>query len=184
MGERSSVGGIERTGEVTVSFGERFFGSERFQAIYREGMELVEATARYLDGEGRREAKALSGAVSVTFATESMRLTTRLMNLASWLLIRRSVNTGEMTSERARKERLKLRLETIGRPSHIRDFEALPARLRELIDASFALHDKISRLDRMFDVRTVADLPVQEADTNGVERQVQKLRLVYSREAG
>jgi regulator of CtrA degradation len=184
MGERSSVGGFGRTGEVTVSFGERFFGSDRFQVIYREGMELVEATARYLDGEGRREAKSLAGAVSVTFATESMRLTTRLMNLASWLLIRRSINTGEMTSERARKERLKLRLETIGRPSHIRDFDQLPARLRELIESSFALHDKISRLDRMFDVRSLADLPAPEAGANGVERQVQRLRLVYDRDAG
>src|SRR5450432_1951882 len=93
-------------GGVTISFGERYLGSARFQAIYREGMELVESTARYLDGEGRAEGKGLKGSASLSFATESMRLTTRLMNVASWLLIRRSVNNGEMSQERARRERL------------------------------------------------------------------------------
>ncbi len=183
MGELLSVE-VGLAGSATVSFGERYLGSDRFQAIYREGMELVESTARYLDGEGRREAKGLPGTLTVTFATESMRLTTRLMNLASWLLIRRSVNNGEMTAERARKERLKLRLETIGRLSHVKDYEDLPQRLRELIELSFALHDKISRLDRMFDVRPAADLPPPTLDENGVQSQVRKLRLVFDRDAG
>ncbi len=136
---------------MTISFGERYLTSERFQAIYREGMELVESTAKYLDGEGRAEGKGLKGAVSLSFATESMRLTTRLMNVASWLLIRRSVNNGEMTQERARRERLKLKIDPIGRPSHIKDYDALPARLRELIEASFLLQDKVIKLDRLFE---------------------------------
>jgi regulator of CtrA degradation len=138
-------------GGVTISFGERYLGSPRFQTIYREGMELVEATARYLDGEGRAEGKGLKGSASLTFATESMRLTTRLMNVASWLLIRRSANNGEMTQDRARRERLKLKIDSIGRPSHIKGFAELPGRLRELIEASFALQDKVIKLDRLFE---------------------------------
>jgi len=138
-------------GGVTISFGERYLGSARFQAIYREGMELVESTAKYLDGEGRQEGKGLKGSASLSFATESMRLTTRLMNVASWLLIRRSVNNGEMTQERARHERVKLKIDGIGRPSHIKGFEELPARLRGLIEASFVLQDKVIKLDRLFD---------------------------------
>jgi len=138
-------------GGVTISFGERYLGSARFQAIYREGMELVEMTAKYLDGEGRQEGKGLKGSASLSFATESMRLTTRLMNVASWLLIRRSVNNGEMTQERARHERVKLKIDGIGRPSHIKGFEELPARLRGLIEASFVLQDKVIKLDRLFD---------------------------------
>ena len=136
---------------VMVSFGERYLTSERFQSIYREGMELVEQTARYLDGDGRNEGKTLKGATSMSFATESMRLTTRLMNIASWLLIRRSVNNGEMTQDRARRERLKLKIDSIGRPSHIKGFEALPERLRGLIEASFTLQDKVIKLDRLFE---------------------------------
>jgi len=134
-----------------VSFGERYLTSERFQSIYREGMELVEETARYLDGDGRGEGKSLKGATSLSYATESMRLTTRLMNIASWLLIRRSVNNGEMTQERARRERLKLKIDSIGRPSHIKGFDELPEKLQALITASFALQDKVIKLDRLFE---------------------------------
>ncbi len=136
---------------VMVSFGERYLTSERFQSIYREGMELVEETARYLDGEGRNEGKALKGATSLSYATESMRLTTRLMNIASWLLIRRSVNNGEMTQDRARRERLKLKIDSIGRPSHIKGFDELPGKLQGLITASFGLQDKVIKLDRLFE---------------------------------
>ena len=46
-------------------------------------MGLVERTAAYLDGQGRKEARALRGPVAVLYATESMRLTTRLLELAS-----------------------------------------------------------------------------------------------------
>ena len=48
---------------VTISFGERFAASDQFDAIFREGMALVERTAAYLDGPGRKEAKALAGPV-------------------------------------------------------------------------------------------------------------------------
>ena len=150
MSERG-VRDVAGSGGVMVSFGERYLTSERFQSIYREGMELVEETARYLDGEGRNVGKALKGATSLSYATESMRLTTRLMNIASWLLIRRSVNNGEMTQDRARRERLKLKIDSIGRPSHIKGFDELPKRLQTLISASFGLQDKVIKLDRLFE---------------------------------
>lgn len=174
---------------VTISFGERYLTSERFQAIYRDGMELVEATAKYLDGEGRREGKGLKGAISLSFATESMRLTTRLMNVASWLLIRRSVNNGEMTQERARRERLRLKIDPIGRPSHIKDYDELPVRLRELIEASFVLQDKVIKLDRLFEGGSVlaneaqpkgAVAPVLATTDAGSPGNTPRIRLVFS----
>ncbi len=64
---------------ITVSFGERFAASDQFDAIFKEGMALVERTATYLDGAGRKESRALRGPVAVLYATESMRLTTRLL---------------------------------------------------------------------------------------------------------
>lgn len=44
---------------VTVSFGQRFQASSQFDLVFKEGMQLVETTAAYLDGPGRREAKLL-----------------------------------------------------------------------------------------------------------------------------
>src|ERR1043166_10196656 len=80
-----------------VSFGERLAGSQAFSILFREGMALVEETAGYLDGPGRRESKVLERSAALAYANESMRLTTRLMQLASWLLLHRAVNEGEMS---------------------------------------------------------------------------------------
>lgn len=133
---------------VTVSFGERFQASEQFDRVFSEGMGLVERAAAYLDGEGRRESKGLPGPVTVLYATESMRLTTRLLELASWLLIRRALKEGEITPEEAEAKRARVKLQTLGRPTHTRGFADLPQGLRDLIEASFMLHDRIVQLDR------------------------------------
>ena len=92
-----------------VQFSGRLTNSAAFGTLFREGMDLVEETAAYLDGDGRTEAKALERSVSLTYATESMRLTTRLMQLASWLLLHRAVKEGEMTLSQANREKTKVR---------------------------------------------------------------------------
>ena len=45
------------------------------------------------------EAKRLSRVAATLYAAESMRLTTRLMQVASWLLLQRAANSGEMTRD-------------------------------------------------------------------------------------
>lgn len=142
-----SNSGIHPLG-VMVAFGEKLAVSEQFTTVFKDGMALVERTAAYLDGEGRREAKQLKPPVSVVYATESMRLTTRLLEVASWLLIRRALNEGEITEEEATAKRARVKLRTLGRPSHITHFTALPVGLQRLIDESFRLTDKVTRMDQ------------------------------------
>src|SRR6202790_570943 len=93
-----------------VSFGARLAGSQTFSTLFRDGMALVEETAAYLDGPGRKESKLLERAAALAYATESMRLTTRLMQLASWLLLHRAVNEGEMSLAQASQEKSKVKL--------------------------------------------------------------------------
>jgi regulator of CtrA degradation len=131
-----------------VSFGDRLQASDRFDQVFKEGMALVEHAAAYLDGPGRREARALKSPVTVLYATESMRLTTRLLDLASWLLIRRGLRAGEITPAEARRKRQRVKLQSLGRPSHVKGFEELPEGLRGLITESFALQDRIVLLDK------------------------------------
>src|SRR5437588_11808333 len=119
----------------TVSFGEKLAGSQSFSVLFREGMALVEETAAYLDGPGRRESKVLERNAALAYATESMRLTTRLMQLASWLLLHRAVNEGEMSLAQANKEKAKVKLST-GDAGDAEALRVLPERLRELIDRS------------------------------------------------
>src|SRR5450755_3944774 len=54
-----------------------FTGSALFERTFDEGMALVEETARYLDGRGRREARELPRNAAMLYAGESMRVTTR-----------------------------------------------------------------------------------------------------------
>jgi regulator of CtrA degradation len=134
-----------------VSFAERLAGSSKFDRLFADGMALVERTAAYLDTDGRTEAKRLQGAASVAYATESMRLTTRLLELASWLIVRRSLKNGEITPEEAAAKRARLKIGGGSRPSHNAQFETLPATLRALVEESFQLTDRVLQLERAID---------------------------------
>ena len=59
MAERSQGDG------ALVQLSERLTNSAAFSNLFREGMDLVEETAAYLDGVGRTEARALERAVSL-----------------------------------------------------------------------------------------------------------------------
>src|SRR6201996_8509610 len=129
-----------------VQFNERLTNSAAFGTLFRDGMDLVEETAAYLDGVGRNEAKALDRAVGLTYATESMRLTTRLMQLASWLLLHRAVKEGEMTLSQANREKTKVKL-SAAEPGATDMIEKLPQPLQDLIARSMTLQTKVRRLD-------------------------------------
>ena len=173
----TSVSSSGRPSGVTISFGEHFAASDQFDAIFREGMALVERAAAYLDGPGRKEARALRGPAAMLYATESMRLTTRLLELASWLMIRRAHKEGEITADEVRRKRERVRLTAPGRLSHVKGFDELPDGLRKLISASFALNDRIVRLDCAMEVVVDGEA---EASGSPVEAQVARLEQAFT----
>jgi regulator of CtrA degradation len=160
-----------------VSFGARLAASQNFSRLFRDGMKLVEDTAAYLDGPGRRESKLLDRAASLAYATESMRLTTRLMQLASWLLLHRAVNEGEMSLAQANKERMRIKLPAEEPPSHVGEMPTLPAGLDDLIARSKKLKDQVRRLDATIH----APPPTAPASGNPFEFQLGMLRAAFER---
>ena len=143
--------------------------SELLERTFREGMELVEETAAYLDGDGRRESKMLSRAAALAYAAESMRLTTRLMQIASWLLVQRAVAEGELTVEQARTEHSKVKIgDPMVAPAE-QIVVQLPGRLRELMAHSSRLQTRIRHLENQMTgtgARAVAANPVQDQLAN------------------
>src|SRR3979411_876422 len=129
-----------------VSFGERLANSQVFADLFRDGMALGEETASYLDGPGRKESKKLERMAALAYATESMRLTTRLMQLASWLLLHRAVKEGEMSLAQANKEKAKGKLASAEQNDE-HNIKLLPERLRVLIQRSKTLQTAVRRLD-------------------------------------
>jgi regulator of CtrA degradation len=168
MSEKRSI----ETG--AVSFSERLANSQVFATLFRDGMALVEETASYLDGAGRQESKKLERSAALVYATESMRLTTRLMQLASWLLLHRAVKEGEMTLAQASKEKSKVRLAACD-PGDAKSIALLPTKLQELIARSTKLQAEVRRLDATMH----APAPVRVAAGNPVERQLGLLRAAF-----
>src|SRR5437016_4589796 len=137
----------DKSANEAVSFGEKLAGSQTFVALFRDGMALVEETAAYLDGPGRKESKILERSAALAYATESMRLTTRLMQLASWLLLHRAVNEGEMSSEQARTEKNKVRLNVAAPEPDAEVMALLPGKLTDLIRQSVRMQSRIRHLE-------------------------------------
>ena len=139
---------------ATVNFFTKFTASEQFEKVFKEGMSLVEETANYLDGPGRLDARVLERHGAIAYATESMRLATRLMQLASWLLLQRAIGASELTVEDARKENHRISLNDIGKGHELAGAETLPDALNALIERSLTLHGRIQKLDSMISAQT------------------------------
>jgi len=157
-----------------ISFSEKLAGSQAFSQLFRDGMGLVEETAAYLDGQGRTDSKVLSRSAALTYATESMRLTTRLMQLASWLLLHRAVKEGEMSLSQVNQEKTKVKLS----PTFIADEDTLsllPELLVDLIRRSLVLADQVRRLDAT--IHAPADATSNAG--NPVENQIGLLKAAF-----
>lgn len=134
----------------TISFAEKLAASEQFSALFTEGMDLVSAAAAYLDGEGREDSRRLPRAAALRYAVESMRLTTRLMQIASWLLLQRAVKEGELSRAEACAEKRRIHLTRQEATSSEEGFARLPARLCELVAMSLRVQARVIHLDQLF----------------------------------
>ena len=161
-----------------VAIGPRIVASGGFDALYREGMALIEEGAAYLDGDGRAESRDLAREASFVYATESMRLTTRLMQLASWLLLQRAVNEGELTAESARSEKEKVKFSATPSDRGGPGYAALPERLRDFIGKGDRLFQRVQQFDRL-ERGGVPDYA--EATENGIADQLSRLKAAFGR---
>jgi regulator of CtrA degradation len=166
----------DRSSDATIQFAARFTGSDTFKGLFKEGMSLVEETASYLDTDGRDQSKNLTRSGSLSYATESMRLTTRLMQLASWLLLQRAVNEGEMTQEQARQEKNKVRIDTIRGSEGSQGYDELPEQLKTLVERSINLQRRIALIDRAL-AREAEPAP---DSANPIARQLDALSSAFS----
>ncbi|MCC2689933.1 MAG: hypothetical protein K0S21_2736 [Rhizobiaceae bacterium] len=137
----------EQAGAETIRLAEHRVFSQSFKPLYDEGMGLVERAAEYLDGPGRAEARKLSRLAATLYAAESMRLTTRLMQVASWLLLQRAANTGEMSRDQVAAEKAKVRLDTASAHAEATAWSELPQSFVDLVDRSLSFQALVRRMD-------------------------------------
>ena len=152
-----------------------FTDSVMFDKTFDEGMALVEETARYLDGKGREEARVLPRKAAMLYAGESMRVTTRLMQAASWLLVQRAVRDGDMERADALNERYRLGSREICLGSSAEDVSPLPEELKDLLIRSDSLYRRIARLDEIL-------FTEERGPIAGVRAQLSRLERVFGGE--
>ncbi|MGL4495267.1 MAG: DUF1465 family protein [Beijerinckiaceae bacterium] len=153
-----------------------FVSSDAFKALFKEGMTLVEDSAAYLDGGGRESSKNLPRMVALAYASESMRLTTRLMQVASWLLLQRAVVEGELTPQQALKEKHKVNLRTDHQPPPSDLYGELPEELRDLVSRSLRMQARIIHLDQLL---SDSAPPPPPAEASPVAAQLQLLQSAF-----
>lgn len=163
---------------AAVAIGPRIVASGGFDSLYREGMTLIEEVAAYLDGDGRTESRDLSREASFVYATESMRLTTRLMQLASWLLLQRAVNEGELTAENARAEKEKVKFSATPSERGGPGYEALPPALMAFIGKGDRLFERVQQFDKL-ERGSMPDFG--EVNAGGVADQLMRLKAAFGR---
>ena len=165
-----------------------FARSALFDRTFQDGMALVEDTAAYLDGAGRQEARMLARGAALAYANCSMRLTTQLMQVASWLLVQRAVREGDMAAVEACEARYRLSTpvaddliadvtaEDAPGAQAVDDTDAppLPMGLLGLLNRSRRLYERVAHLDKRMYCRTTPD-----ADANPVMSQLDRLRAAF-----
>ncbi|HEY9217010.1 MAG TPA: DUF1465 family protein [Phenylobacterium sp.] len=165
--------GTEAKGPWRATVIRDFARSELFDRTFQEGMDLVEETAAYLDGSGRQESKLLSRNAALAYAAESMRLTTRLMQVASWLLVQRAVKEGDMAPEAACDDRYRLAAQELSRKAEVEN--ELPGSLSDLLSRAERLYERVRHLDERMYVGEALDAEAP----NPVLNQFDRLRTAF-----
>ena len=165
----------------TIKLAERRVFSQSFKPLYQEGMGLVEQAAEYLDGKGRLEAKKLSRTAATLYAAESMRLTTRLMQVASWLLLQRAANSGEMTRDQVASEKSKVRLDTASAHEEALGWNELPRDFLDLVTRSLRLQALVRRMDEEIYGGVINATHTPGRRANPVSDQISLLNTAFAR---
>jgi regulator of CtrA degradation len=151
-----------------------FAGSELFDRTFQEGMELVEETAAYLDGAGRHDSKALSRSGALAYAASSMRLTTRLMQMASWLLVQRAVREGDMAPADACQDRYRITYPQGPAEPHEGAGE-LPPCLVTLTERADRIYERVVHLDQRMYLE-----PGQDEQAHPILTQMERIQAAFS----
>jgi len=122
-------------------------------SFYTEAMLLADEARSYFDDAGRDERGTLDPFVRVSFACESLKVTTRIMHIVAWLLTQRAIESGEIALREGRRPERRLGNAQESDPAVV---ARLPEAARRLVNASSDLYTRVKRLDD----GTVADEPL------------------------
>ena len=118
-----------------------------FNRTYDEALELVIQTRDYVVYRENQDQAGLNVCERIQVSCETMRVTTRLTHIMSWLMMQKAVFNGEVSLEEALHMADPLIEEDVCLLRHHEDYGFLSLRLHELLDQSLALYMRVCRLE-------------------------------------
>ncbi len=117
---------------------------------YQEAMELTQAVASYLEVENAQlKDSDLTVGKEIYYASESMRVSTCLMQVMSWFLVQKGVAAGEITKEQAQSLKFRLGAMDICLAEVDSNKKHLPEKFVEFLKKSQDLYRQVARMDKM-----------------------------------
>jgi regulator of CtrA degradation len=113
-------------------------------SFYTEAMVLADEARAYFDEAAQADRDSLDPFTRVTFACESLKVTTRVMHIVAWLLTQRAVESGEIQYSEGRRPERRLGNAQDSDPQTV---SRLPPEAQRLISASSDLYGRVKRLD-------------------------------------
>lgn len=113
-------------------------------SFYTEAMLLADEARSYFDDSGRDERNGLDPYVRVSFACESLKVTTRIMHIVAWLLTQRAIESGEIAFRDGRRPERRLGQAQESDPAVV---ARLPEAAQRLVSSSADLYSRVKRLD-------------------------------------
>jgi regulator of CtrA degradation len=116
--------------------------------LYLEAMVMADEARSYFDmGEGAADEALDDPLLRVSFACESLKVTTRLMHIIAWLLSQKAWQRGEIADADLQDEKYRLGRAATTDAAVVANF---PFAARALIEGSQEIYDRVARLqDRM-----------------------------------
>ena len=126
--------------------------------LYVEAMVLADEARAYLESDAGSGQDLRDPFDRVQFSCESLKITTRLMQVIAWLLTRRAAARGEIDELESRTEIYRLGDASSSDPRYTRIF---PDEMRTIIAASESLYLRAQRLEEQrLDRMAIGQVPV------------------------
>lgn len=152
--------GSDRRNETAESGADsRVERSALLETTYAEVLDLVSRTSDFVDAVRAGTAPQPDNDAGAAYTIESMRHTTRLMQVMAWLLTQRAVDAGEMTVEEAADPKYRIGAADICLATPMPGADALPKTFREMTVRSREIYRRIKRMAELMD-QPVPEHPV------------------------
>lgn len=157
----------------SAAFLDRGLHRRLVDGLYVEAMVMADEARSYFDGSTSTDEGMSDPLRRVSFACESLKVTTRLMHIIAWLLSQRAWQRGEIGDADLADDKYRLGHATRTAPELAADF---PFAARSLIDASQELYDRVARLQDRMDLMTG---PATVQDANPARALIDRLHSAF-----